>query len=100
MRREEKKRKIIKSKQKQTMQSIEERRASCTAEVKMDRDQECREIKKEAIFQGRGGRREMLLLTFLSTASRAALPAFHLHQYASKCFPVKMQPALQLILAS
>lgn len=37
----------------------------CTAVVNMDREQECTEIKKEAIFQGRRGRREMLLLSFL-----------------------------------
>lgn len=32
---------------------------------KMDREQEGTEIKNEAIFRGRGGRRETLLLSFL-----------------------------------
>lgn len=68
-----KERKKIQTKTNNTKHRREE--SLCTALVKMARDQECTEIKKEAIFQGRGGRREMLLLSFLCI------------QGCSPCFP-------------
>lgn len=55
-----------------------QREESLSAVVEMDRDQGCREIKKGAIFQGRGGRREMLLLSLLCN---------HCTQGCSPCSP-------------
>lgn len=72
---EERKRKKKKIQTKTNNTKHQREESLCTALVKMARDQECTEIKKEAIFQGRGGRREMLLLSFLCIQS------------CSLCFP-------------
>lgn len=96
---EERKRKKKKSKQKQTIQSIGERKASALLWLKWLETRSVQKLKKKRYFRAEEGEGKCCSCRF--SASRAALPVFHLDQYAtSKCFPVKMQPALQLILAS